>query len=73
MSQAARSALASAGTVVEPAQLLQTVVAVLARQMIERIPEEVHIAALPGGFRDHLADRCDQAGVIVGHDQFDTL
>lgn len=52
--------------VVEPAQFLQAVVAVLPRQMIERVPEEVHVAALPGGFGDHLADRCHQAGVIVG-------
>lgn len=59
--------------VVEPAQFLQAVVAVLPRQMIERVPEEVHVAALPGGFGDHLADRCHQAGVIVGHNQLDAL
>lgn len=33
--------------------------------MIEHVPEEVHVAALPCRFRDHLADRRDQAGMIV--------
>ncbi|ESX63538.1 hypothetical protein X760_00005 [Mesorhizobium sp. LSHC422A00] len=41
--------------------------------MIERVPEEVDVAALPCCFGDHLADRCHQAGVIVGHNQPDAL
>ncbi|BCH05295.1 hypothetical protein MesoLj131b_72940 (plasmid) [Mesorhizobium sp. 131-2-5] len=57
--------------VVEPSEFLQAIVGVLARQVIERVPEEVHIAALPCCFRDHLADRSHQAGMVVGHDQFD--
>lgn len=59
--------------VVEPAQLLQAIVAVLSLQVIERVPEEVHVAALPGGFGDHLADRRDQAGMVVRDNQLDAL
>ncbi|GLS36973.1 hypothetical protein GCM10010869_25650 [Mesorhizobium tianshanense] len=62
--------LGNVAPVIEPAQLLQAVVAVLARQMIERVPEEGHVAALPGRLRDDLADRSDQPSMIVGHDQF---
>lgn len=32
--------------VLEPAQLLQAVVAILSRQVIERIPEEMHVGAV---------------------------
>jgi hypothetical protein len=39
--------------------------------VVERIPEEVHVAALPSGLGHDLADRTDQAGMIVG-DQLDT-
>lgn len=59
--------------VVEPAQFLQAIVAMLSRQVIERVPEEMHVAALPGRFRDDLADRRDQAGMVVGDDQLDAL
>lgn len=31
----------------------------------------MHVAALPGRFLDHLADRRDQAGMVVGDDQLD--
>lgn len=41
--------------------------------MIERAPEGVHVAALPGGFGDHLADRRDQAGMVAGDGQLDAL
>ncbi len=85
-SQAARSALASARsrrspgsgfagprTGSEPLEFLRAVVGVLARQVVERTPEEVDVTALPCGFRDHLADRRDEPGVIVGDDQYDAL
>lgn len=58
--------------VVEPSEFLQAIVAVLARQVIERVPEEVHVA-LPGGFGDHLADRRDQAGMVVRDNHLDAL
>ena len=49
-SHAARSRRTSArlAPVVDPAQLLQAVVVGPARQMIQRIAQEVHVAALPG-------------------------
>src|SRR5690606_9982938 len=59
--------------VIKPAQLLQAVVAVLPRQVIERVPEKVDVAALPCRFRDHLADRGDQPGMVGGDDQLDAL
>ena len=37
--------------VVEPAQLLQAVVVGLAREMVEGVAEEVHVASLDGGLR----------------------
>lgn len=33
----------------------------------------MHVAALPGRFRDHLPDRSDQAGMVIGDDKFDAL
>src|SRR5690242_5645948 len=51
--------------IVEPAQLLQTIVVDLARYIIERVSEEMHVAALPSGLGQDLADRLLQAGVIV--------
>ena len=41
--------------------------------MVERIPEEVHIAALEPGVGQNLADCGAQAGVVVGNDIFDTV
>ena len=43
--------------VVDPAQLLQAIVVDLARQVVERVAQEVHVAALPRRLRQHLADR----------------
>ena len=41
--------------------------------MVERIAQEVDIAALEPGVGQHLAYRSAQAGVIVGDDIFDTV
>ena len=41
--------------------------------MVERIAQEVDIAALEPGVGEHLAYRSAQAGVIVGDDIFDTV
>src|SRR3984885_3862765 len=59
--------------VVEPAQFLQAVVVGLARQMVQRVAEEVDVAALEGGFGKHLADGCAKACVIVGDDELDAV
>jgi hypothetical protein len=49
-----------------PAQFLQAVVIGLARQVVEGVAEEVHIAPLEDRFGQDLADRHAKAGVIVG-------
>ena len=57
VSHAARSCCASEiAARVKPAQLLQTVVVGLAWQVIEAIAQEMHVAALPGGFGQDLGD-----------------
>ncbi len=55
--------------VVEPAQLLAAIVVGFARQIVEDIAEEVHVAALPHGFGQQLAHGALQARVIVGDDK----
>jgi hypothetical protein len=40
----------------------------LARQVIERIAQEVDVAPLSGRFRNHFADRSHQSCMIVGND-----
>ena len=57
--------------VVEPAQFLQAVVVGLARQMVEGVAQEVHVAALDGRFGEDLADGRAKARVIVGDDELD--
>src|SRR3546814_3660910 len=57
--------LGEVAPVVEPAQFLQAVVVGLPWQVIERVPQEVHVAALVCGAGQHLADRRAQAGMIV--------
>ena len=37
--------------------------------MIERIAQEVHVAALPGGLGEHLAQGLLDAGMVVGDDE----
>ena len=41
--------------------------------MIERVPQEMHVAALIGRLRENLAQCCPQAGMIVGHDKFNAM
>src|SRR3546814_15859373 len=55
--------LGEVAPVVEPAQSLQAVVVGLPWQVIERVPQEVHVAALVCGAGQHLADRRAQAGM----------
>ena len=57
--------LGELAAVVEPAQLLQAVVVGLARQVVERVAQEVHVAALPGRRGQDLADRPLQPLVVV--------
>src|SRR5580704_4318796 len=54
----------------QPAQLLQAVVVDPAWHVVERVAREMHVAALIGCLRQNLAQRCPQAGMIVGHDEF---
>jgi hypothetical protein len=54
--------------VVQPAQLLQAVVVDPARHVFERVSEEMHVAALIGCLCQNLAQRCPQAGMIIGYD-----
>src|SRR5579884_449342 len=63
--------LGNVAPVVEPAQLLQAIVVHLARHVVERVAQEMHGAALPGGLRENLADRRLQTLVIVGDDELD--
>ncbi len=55
--------------VVQPAQLLETVVIGLTGQVIQRIAEEVDIAPLPGGIGQHLGEGFFEPRVIVGDDE----
>ena len=55
--------------VVEPAQLLAAVVVSLAGQIVERIAEEVNVAALLDRFREELSDGPFDPRVIVGDDE----
>ncbi len=59
--------------VIEPAQLLQAVVVGLAREMVQGVAQEVHVASLHGRLRENLADGCAKAGVIVGDDELDAV
>jgi hypothetical protein len=52
-------------TVAPLAQLLQTVVVGLAREMVQGVAEEVHVASLDGRLREDLADGRAKAGVVV--------
>src|SRR3546814_7083442 len=65
--------LGEVAPVVEPAQFLQAVVVGLPWQVIERVPQEVHVAALVCGAGQHLADRRAQAGMIVGDDELGAM
>src|SRR2546423_15260512 len=73
-SQAARSRrLGKIAPVIQPAQLLQTVIVDPARHIVERVAQEMHIAPLIGRLRQSLAQRRSEPGVIVGDDKLDTV
>src|SRR5438094_4941304 len=59
--------------VVEPPELLQAVVVGLAWQVVERVPQEVDVAALEGSFGEHFANRPAQTGMVIGDDQLDAV
>ena len=63
--------LGNLAPIVKPAQLSQTVVVHPARHIVERVAQEVHIAALPGRLGQDLADRLLEAGMIVADDKLD--
>src|SRR3954454_21947464 len=86
LSQAARSASASASSRRSPrsglagrragsgpAQLLQAVVVRLARQVVQRVPQEVDVAALDEGSRQDLAERRLEPGVVVSDRELDAV
>ena len=64
-------ALSEITPVVKPAQPLQAVVIDLARHVIQRITQKMHVAALPGRLREHFTDRRLQPLMIVGDDKLD--
>jgi hypothetical protein len=57
--------------VINPAQLLQAVIGQPARQMVECVSEEVHIAALSEGTGQDLADCLLEHRTVIGDDQLD--
>src|SRR5580704_3785157 len=57
----------------QPAQLLQTVVVDPARDVVERVAQKMHVAALIGRLRQNFAQRCPHAGMIIGHDELDAI
>src|SRR3984957_5083475 len=56
-----------------PAQFLQAVIIGLARQGVEGVAEEMHIAPLEDRFGQDLADGHAKAGVIVGDVELDAV
>ena len=58
-------------TVVNPTQLLKAIVVGLSRQIVERVSQEMDVAALPDGFRERLFDGFLEPLVGVGDNQFD--
>ena len=58
--------LGQVAPIIEPAQLDQAVVVGLARQMVARVPHEMHVSPLPDRLRQNLADRPLEALMVVG-------
>src|SRR5580700_7336697 len=58
---------------VEPAQLVQAVVVDLARDGVQRVTQEMDIAALPDGVRQDLTNRRLKPRMIVGDHQLDAV
>jgi hypothetical protein len=57
--------------VIHPSQLEQAIVIDLAGNIVERVAQEVHIAALPEHAGEDFGDRLIQARMIVGDDELD--
>ena len=64
---------AELAAVVEPAQLAKAIVIGLARNIIERVAQEMHITALPDRLGKNLADRGLEPRMIVRHDELDAF
>ena len=65
--------LLEVAAVVEPAQLLTAIVVGLAGHVVERVPQEVHVAALPDRLGQQLRHSPLQPGVVVGDDELDAV
>src|SRR3954447_22526289 len=59
------SRLFDRSAIIDPSQLCHALAVSLSRQVVKGVTKEMHIAALPGSFRQHLANRCTQARMIV--------
>src|SRR5262249_31194509 len=59
--------------VVKPAQFLQAVVVALSGEMIDGIPQEVHVAALPGSAGQAFRDRLFQPLVVIRDHELDPV
>lgn len=59
--------LLQVATVVQPPQLLQAIVVRLARQVVKRVAQKMHVAALPDRFREHFGDARPKTRVVVAH------
>jgi hypothetical protein len=66
------SDLGQIAPVIEPPQLHQAVAVDLAGHVVQCVPEEVHVAALPRRLRQYLGDRLAKPRVVIGHGEFDT-
>ena len=64
-------ALGQLAAVIDPAQLVQAVIGDLARHVIKRIAQNMHLAALPHRTRPDLADCLLEALMVIGHDKLD--
>jgi len=55
--------------IVDSAQLGAAVTVSFARKMVNGIPQEMHAAALPRGFRQEIKDRLSQPRVVVADNE----
>jgi hypothetical protein len=59
--------------IVKPSQFLQAIVVALSREMIDGIPQEVHVAALPGSTRQAFRNRLFQPFVVIRDHKLDAV
>lgn len=67
------SCLLSVAAIIDPAQLLKAIIIGFARQVVERIPQEVNVAALPDRLRQRLLNGAAQTGMIVAEDELHSV